>query len=107
MIERGAKPAPRGCDYPSWARHFRCGQLPIAKPATREGRRQGNGKSRGRDGAKGVRRMKYALLTSACMGLLAAAVLSGVAPPKAQAAVCGVGIYRAGCVGPRGAIVAR
>jgi hypothetical protein len=42
--------------------------------------------------------------------LLAGAVFASLmtlAPEKADAFVCARGFYRAGCVGPRGAIVAR
>ena len=46
--------------------------------------------------------MRYVLVS---LGLLAG--LLSFAPTEANAFVCARGIYRAGCVGPRGAIVAR
>jgi len=47
--------------------------------------------------------MKYALLIAA-----AAAILSIVPEvPTANAVVCARGVVRAGCAGPRGAVVAR
>jgi hypothetical protein len=36
--------------------------------------------------------------------LLAAICISGLMPPKAEAAVCADGVYRAGCAGPNGAV---
>ena len=43
--------------------------------------------------------MKYALLTLGVLFLLMASV------PDASAVVCARGVYRAGCVGARGAVV--
>ena len=43
-----------------------------------------------------------ALLLLACIVLIQAAVV-----PSAEAAVCARGAYRAGCVGPHGAVVVR
>jgi hypothetical protein len=48
--------------------------------------------------------MKYLLLAGICVGL-AASLASLAAIPNANAAVCAAGVYRAGCVGPRGAVV--
>lgn len=46
--------------------------------------------------------MKYILL---CFGLLAGAV--SFAPTEANAMVCARGVYRAGCIGPNGAVAVR
>jgi hypothetical protein len=43
-----------------------------------------------------------ALLLLSCIVLAQAAVV-----PSAEAVVCARGVYRAGCVGPHGAVVAR
>ena len=46
--------------------------------------------------------MKYVLIV---IGLLAGMV--GYLPTEANAVVCARGMYRAGCVGPRGAVAVR
>ncbi len=46
--------------------------------------------------------MKYLLLA---LGLVAGAAT--FAPTEANAYVCAAGVYRAGCAGPRGAVVTR
>ena len=45
--------------------------------------------------------MKHVLLLGVTLIMLAASV------PRAEAVVCARGIYRAGCVGPRGAVAVR
>jgi hypothetical protein len=40
------------------------------------------------------------------MATMAVGVLATLAP-EAEAAVCAAGVYRAGCAGPRGAVVVR
>ena len=47
--------------------------------------------------------LSYAALTLA--GLFPTAVV--LAPSAADAAACGSGVYRAGCVGPNGAVVVK
>jgi hypothetical protein len=44
--------------------------------------------------------MKFSAI---CM--LTAICVSSLMPPKAEAAVCADGVYRAGCAGPNGAVV--
>lgn len=54
---------------------------------------------------KGETNMRSFLLAAAA--LLAFAATMTVQPPTASAAVCADGVWRAGCVGPRGAVVVR
>ena len=52
--------------------------------------------------------MKQAILAAAIAAIAAIAALGALAfTHQAQAAVCGRGVYRAGCVGPNGAAVVR
>ena len=46
-------------------------------------------------------------LVSIGLGLAAFAATLTIEPPEANAAVCARGVYRAGCVGRRGAVVVR
>jgi hypothetical protein len=41
------------------------------------------------------------------LGVFGAALLMMASVPEAKAAVCARGVYRAGCAGPRGAVVVR
>jgi hypothetical protein len=49
----------------------------------------------------GSQPMKHAML------LVLAALMLAASVPAAEAAVCARGVYRAGCVGPNGAVVVR